>query len=236
MLDIRDVSFSYGTIQALRGINMQISEGELVTLIGSNGAGKTTMLSLISGLMVPSSGSITFMGEDVTAMPAYKHVNRGLIHVPEGRQIFVKMTIEENLRLGGFLVGDPKEYRRRLDEVIALFPWLGERRKQNAGSLSGGEQQMLAIGRALIGKPRLLLLDEPSLGLSPVMTRQVFEAIENLKRQGITILLVEQNAYEALQISSRAYILETGRITMNGLSKDFINNEEIKRAYLGGAS
>jgi len=235
MLEIQDVCFSYGTIQALRNIRMQISKGELVTLIGSNGAGKTTMLSLISGLMVPSSGSIIFEGEDVTRMPAFKHVSRGLIHVPEGRQIFAKMTIEENLRLGGYLVGDSGEYKRRLDEVVSLFPWLGERRKQNAGSLSGGEQQMLAIARALIGKPRLLLLDEPSLGLSPVLTRQVFEAIENLKHHGITILLVEQNAYEALQISSRAYILETGRITMSGLSKDFINNEEIKQAYLGVA-
>ena len=235
MLEVRDVCFSYGTIQALRNINMQISQGELVTLIGSNGAGKTTMLSLISGLLTPSSGSIIFEGEDVTAMPAYKHVSRGLIHVPEGRQIFAKMSIEENLRLGGYLVGDIGEYKHRLDEVLTLFPWLGERRKQNAGSLSGGEQQMLAIARSLVGKPRLLLLDEPSLGLAPVMTRQVFETIENLKNQGITILLVEQNAYEALQISSRAYILETGRITMSGLSGDFINNEEIKKAYLGVA-
>ena len=233
MLEVRDVNFSYGTIQVLRGISMRIADGELVTLIGSNGAGKTTMLSLISGLMVPSSGSIIFEGKDVSAMPAYKHVSMGLIHVPEGRQIFTKMTIEENLRLGGFLVVNGKEYKQRFDEAVSLFPWLGERRKQNAGSLSGGEQQMLAIARALIGKPRLLLLDEPSLGLSPVLTKQVFGAIENLKRQGITILLVEQNAYEALQISSRAYILETGRISMSGLSRDFINNSEIKRAYLG---
>jgi len=236
MLEIRDVCFSYGTIQVLRNINMQISEGELVTLIGSNGAGKTTMLSVISGLMAPSSGSIIFEGKDLSKMPAHKHVSRGLIHVPEGRQIFAKMTIEENLRLGGYLVNDSGEYKRRFDEAISLFPWLGERRKQNAGSLSGGEQQMLAIARALVGKPRLLLLDEPSLGLSPVLTRQVFDAIENLKKQGITILLVEQNAYEALQISGRAYVMETGRITMSGLSRDFINNEEIKRAYLGMAS
>ena len=232
-LEVQDLSFSYGSIQALRGITLRIDDGELVTLIGSNGAGKTTALSLISGLMVPSSGCIIFNGTDITAASSVKHVKMGLIHVPEGRQIFSKMTIEENLRLGGYLIDNKREYKTRLDEAISLFPWLEERRKQNAGSLSGGEQQMLAIARALIGKPRLLLLDEPSLGLAPVLTQQVFRAIENLKNQGITMLLVEQNAYEALRISDRAYILETGRIIMEGLSRDFINNEEIKRAYLG---
>jgi branched-chain amino acid transport system ATP-binding protein len=234
MLEIQDVSFSYGTIRALHGIVMRIAKGELVTLIGSNGAGKTTMLNLISGLLIPSQGHIFFDKIDVTAIPAYQHVAWGLIHVPEGRQIFAKMTIEENLRLGGYLVRNAGEYKRRLDEVMTLFPWLAERRKQNAGSLSGGEQQMLAIARSLIGKPKLLLLDEPSLGLSPVMTQQVFGVIKNLKNQGITMLLVEQNAYEALQISDRAYILETGAVVMEGISREFINNPEIKKAYLGG--
>jgi branched-chain amino acid transport system ATP-binding protein len=191
------------------------------------------MLNLISGLLVPSRGHIFFDGTDVTAIPAHRHVARGLIHVPEGRQIFAKMTIEENLRLGGYL-RHGGEYKRRVDEVMTLFPWLAERRKQNAGSLSGGEQQMLAIARSLIGNPKLLLLDEPSLGLSPMMTRQVFGVIGDLKKQGITMLLVEQNAYEALQISDRAYILETGAIIMEGLSRDFINNPEIMKAYLGG--
>jgi branched-chain amino acid transport system ATP-binding protein len=235
MLEVSEVSFSYGTIRALKGIRLRIAAGELVTLIGSNGAGKTTMLNVLSGIYTPQAGKIIFNGDDITSLPAHSRVARGLIHVPEGRQIFAKMTIEENLRLGGFLVADNAEYRRRANEVMTLFPVLSERRKQNAGSLSGGEQQMLAIARALIGSPKLLLLDEPSLGLSPVMTKQVFGIIGNMKKQGITMLLVEQNAYEALQISDRAYIIETGSITMEGASRDFINNEEIKKAYLGGA-
>jgi branched-chain amino acid transport system ATP-binding protein len=233
MVEIQNVSFSYGTIRALNNVSLRINDGELVTLIGSNGAGKTTMLCLLSGLYTPSEGHILLDGQDVAALPAHKHVALGIIHVPEGRQIFAKMTIEENLRLGGYLVRDGAEYRRRADEVMTLFPLLSERRKQSAGSLSGGEQQMLAIARALISKPKVLLLDEPSLGLSPVMTQQVFAVIENLKAQGITILLVEQNAAEALQISDRAYILETGKITMEGASKDFINNKAIQEAYLG---
>ncbi|MDR2050124.1 MAG: ABC transporter ATP-binding protein [Treponema sp.] len=233
MLEVRDLSFSYGSIRALKSVNLRIESGELVALLGSNGAGKTTLLSLISGLFNPSQGSIHFNGRAIQGLPAYRHAGMGLIHVPEGRQIFAKMTIEENLRLGAFLIGGAK-YRRRLDEVMGLFPLLAERRSQSAGSLSGGEQQMLAIARALMPDPKLLLFDEPSLGLSPVMTRQVFSVIKDLKQKGITILLVEQNAYEALQISDRAYILETGSITMEGESRDFIDNPDIKKAYLGG--
>jgi branched-chain amino acid transport system ATP-binding protein len=233
MLEVRDLSFSYGSIRALKSVDIRIESGELVALLGSNGAGKTTLLSLISGLFSPSQGSIHFNGRAIQGLPAYRHAGMGLIHVPEGRQIFAKMSIEENLRLGAFLISGAK-YRRRLDEVMELFPLLAERRSQNAGSLSGGEQQMLAIARALMPDPKLLLLDEPSLGLSPVMTRQVFSVIKDLKQKGITILLVEQNAYEALQISDRAYILETGSITMEGGSRDFINNPDIKKAYLGG--
>jgi branched-chain amino acid transport system ATP-binding protein len=234
MLDIRDMSFSYGEIRAVKGISMTIERGELVTLIGSNGAGKTTILNLISGLLAPGGGTVHFEGIDSTRLPAYRRVAMGLLHVPEGRQIFARMTVEENLRLGGYLVRDGREYRRRVERVMALFPLLAERRRQGAGSLSGGEQQMLAIARALIGEPKLLLLDEPSLGLAPIMTGQVFEVIRSLKQQGITMLLVEQNASEALRISDRAYLLETGVISLAGKSADFINNPEIQKAYLGG--
>jgi branched-chain amino acid transport system ATP-binding protein len=236
MLDIRALSFSYGSIRAVKGISMTIAEGELVTLIGSNGAGKTTVLKNISGLLHPAGGTITFRGRDITRTPAYRHAAMDLIHVPEGRQIFAKMTVEENLRMGGYFVRNRGEYQRRSEQVMELFPLLAQRRRQGAGSLSGGEQQMLAIARALMGNPKLLLLDEPSLGLSPIMTGQVFTVIKDLKHRGITILLVEQNAYEALQISDRAYILETGEITMEGRSADFINNPDIKKAYLGGTS
>jgi branched-chain amino acid transport system ATP-binding protein len=234
MLEIRDLGFSYGSIKALKSVELHIDRGEMVALLGSNGAGKTTLLSLISGLFTPSHGSIRFNGRAIQGLPAHRHVGMGLIHVPEGRQIFAKMSIEENLRLGAYLISGAG-YRRRLDEVMELFPQLAGRRGQNAGSLSGGEQQMLAIARALMPDPKLLLFDEPSLGLSPVMTRQVFSVIQDLKQKGITILLVEQNAYEALQVSDRAYILETGSITMEGRSRDFINNPDIKKAYLGGA-
>lgn len=234
MLDIRDLSFSYGEIRAVKGISLTIGQGELVTLIGSNGAGKTTILNLICGLLTPARGTIQFEGIDSTRLPAYRRVAMGLLHVPEGRQIFARMTVEENLRLGGYLVRDGREYRRRVERVMALFPLLAERRRQGAGSLSGGEQQMLAIARALIGEPKLLLLDEPSLGLAPIMTEQVFTVIGSLKQQGITMLLVEQNASEALRISDRAYLLETGEIRLSGKSADFINNPEIQKAYLGG--
>jgi branched-chain amino acid transport system ATP-binding protein len=234
MLEIRNLDFSYGAIRAVKGISMTIAEGELVTLIGSNGAGKTTVLKNISGLLRPSGGTISFLGKDITRLPAYRHAAMDLIHVPEGRQIFAKMTVEENLRLGGYSIRDQGKYKRRVEQALELFPPLTRRRRQGAGSLSGGDQQMLAIARALMGNPKLLLLDEPSLGLSPIMTGQVFSVIGDLKRRGITILLVEQNAYEALRISDRAYILETGEITMEGRSADFINNPDIKKAYLGG--
>ncbi len=234
MLDIKNLSFSYGAISAIRDVSMHISESETVCLIGSNGAGKTTTLNLISRLLKPSSGSISFCGEEITNLLPSKVVAKGIVHVPEGRQIFAKMTIEENLRLGGYLVRNSAQYNERVDYVCDLFPILKERRKQSAGSLSGGEQQMLAIARGLISNPKMLLLDEPSLGLSPVMTQQVFEVIANLKAQGMTILLVEQNAYEALQISDRAYVLETGEITLEGPSAELMGNDEIKKAYLGG--
>ncbi len=234
MLEIINVSFSYGSINAIKGVSLSVGEGEMVTLIGANGAGKTTILSLISGLITPSAGEIVFRGQNITGMSPDKIVASGLLHVPEGRQIFARMTIEENLRLGAYLVSDKSLYHERLERAFEYFPLLRERRRQSAGTLSGGEQQMLAIARALVGGPKLLLLDEPSLGLSPLMTQQMFEVIQRLKQDGVTMLLVEQNAYEALSVSDRAYVLETGLISIEGNSRDLMGNDDIKRAYLGG--
>jgi len=231
---MQNVSFSYGAINAVRDVSLSIEDGEMVSLIGANGAGKTTVLGIISGLLRPSAGDITFGGESIVKTPPSTIVKKGIVHVPEGRQIFAKMTIWENLRLGGYKVTNRKLFQERVEYAFDLFPILKERKNQSAGTLSGGEQQMLAIARALISGPKLLLLDEPSLGLSPLITRQVFGVISGLKKAGITMLLVEQNAYEALQISDRAYVLETGSIAMTGKSSDFINNEDIKKAYLGG--
>ncbi len=235
MLEITDLRVKYDTIRVLHGVSLKVNTGELVALIGANGAGKSTMLKTVSGLLRAESGQISLNGKDITNKPAHQIVSEGIIQVPEGRQIFSKMTIEENLKLGAYLHKDVKSNRENLERVFELFPLLKQRFQQSAGTLSGGEQQMLAIGRALMGRPRLLLLDEPSMGLSPIMTMQVFSVLQTLKEEGITMLLVEQNAYEALEISDRAYILATGNITMEGESYDLAEDPMVKRAYLGGA-
>ncbi|HHV98297.1 MAG TPA: ABC transporter ATP-binding protein [Clostridiaceae bacterium] len=234
MLEINKLSVKYDNIRVLHYISMQIRKGEMVALIGANGAGKTTVLRTISGLLKAESGEILFEGKDITKMSSHNIVASGIIHVPEGRQIFTKMTIEENLKLGAYLQRDRSVIKRNFEKVFSLFPILKQRLHQQAGTLSGGEQQMLAIGRALLGNPKLLLLDEPSMGLSPIMTQQVFSVLESLKKEGITMLLVEQNAYEALEISDRAYILETGNITLEGRSSGLIQDPNVKKAYLGG--
>ena len=234
MLQIQDLTVRYGGITAVDGITMDIKEHETVALIGANGAGKTTTLHAVSGLLKAAGGSIVFDGTDITKIPAEQIVSRGVIQVPEGRQVLAKLTIEENLRLGAYLQKDKAKIKENYEKAMTLFPILRERRKQAAGTLSGGEQQMLAIGRALMGNPRLLLLDEPSMGLSPLMTQQVFDVLSELKAGGMTILLVEQNAYEALTLSDRAYIMESGNITLEGRSSELIDDPRVKDAYLGG--
>ena len=234
MLELKDLVVRYGGITAVNGVSLQVEEHETVALIGANGAGKTTTLHTISGLLKPASGQVLFGGEDITKSPAERIVARGIVQVPEGRQVFAKLTVEENLRLGAYLRKDKAGIAESYEKAMALFPILKERRRQPAGTLSGGEQQMLAIGRALMSNPKLLLLDEPSMGLSPLMTQQVFDVLQALKKQGMTILLVEQNAYEALTISDRAYIMETGSITLEGRSSELIDDPRVKDAYLGG--
>ena len=234
MLQVNNLVVRYGGITAVDGISLQIDQHETVALIGANGAGKTTTLHAISGLLKAAGGQILFQGEDITKTPAEAVVARGVIQVPEGRQVFSKLTIEENLKLGAYLQKDKEKIRDTYEKVMTLFPILRERRRQAAGTLSGGEQQMLAIGRALMSAPKLLLLDEPSMGLSPLMTQQVFDVLLALKKQGMTILLVEQNADEALTISDRAYIMETGNITLEGRSSELIDDPRVKDAYLGG--
>lgn len=234
MLELKDLVVRYGGITAVNGVSLQVEEHETVALIGANGAGKTTTLHTISGLLKPASGQVLFGGEDITKSPAERIVARGIVQVPEGRQVFAKLTVEENLRLGAYLRKDKAGIAESYEKAMALFPILKERRRQPAGTLSGGEQQMLAIGRALMSAPQVLLLDEPSMGLSPLMTQQVFDVLQALKKQGMTILLVEQNAYEALTISDRAYIMETGSITLEGRSSELIDDPRVKDAYLGG--
>ena len=235
MLTVTDLFVSYGAISALSGISFQIEPGSIVTLIGGNGAGKTTTLHTISGLLRAKAGKITFLGEDISALPAHKIVARGLCHVPEGRMIFSNLTVDENLAMGAFLQHDRARIAASRDYVFDIFPRLAERLKQTAGTLSGGEQQMLAIGRALMGNPKFLMLDEPSLGLAPRLITTIFEKIVEInKSHGITILLVEQNANLALEISSYAYVLETGRIAMEGESKKLHADPQLKATYLGG--
>ena len=233
MLELKELSVSYGSIRAVRGASLSVKDGEIVALIGANGAGKSTILKAISGLMKPSGGQILLDGKPIGALPAEKIVELGVIHVPEGRQIFSSMTVTENLRLGAYALRDQTEIARRMEEAFQLFPVIRERRKQLAGTLSGGEQQMLAIGRGLMANPKLLLLDEPSLGLSPLLTQQVFDVLKNLRKRGTTMLLVEQNACEALEISDRAYVLETGVVALEGPSRDLLDNPHVKTAYLG---
>ena len=234
MLEVEDLNVSYGAIKALKGISFNVDEGEIITLIGSNGAGKTTTLHSVSNLIKKQSGTIFFEGNDITTLTADKIVRQHLIQVPEGRRIFANLSVKENLELGAFLRNDKAEIKRDLEKVFVLFPRLKERLKQNAGTLSGGEQQMLAMGRALMSKPKLLLLDEPSMGLAPILVDEIFEIIKRINADGTTILLVEQNAFKALSIADRAYILETGNIIKEGKACDLINDDSVKNAYLGG--
>ena len=234
LLEVKDLCVSYGAIKALKGISFNVDKGEIITLIGSNGAGKTTSLHSISNIIKKQSGSITFKGIDITNLSADKIVKEHLIQVPEGRRIFANLSVKENLELGAFLRKDTKEIKNDLEKVYELFPRLKERIRQNAGTLSGGEQQMLAMGRALMSKPELLLLDEPSMGLAPILVDEIFEIIKRINADGTTILLVEQNAFKALSIANRAYILETGTISKEGKASDLITDEAVKKAYLGG--
>ncbi len=233
ILEIKDLNVHYGSIHAIHGINLKVDEGEIVTLIGSNGAGKTTTLHTISGLLKPTSGSIVFKGEEIQAIPAHKIVAKGLAQSPEGRMVFPDLTVGENLEMGAFLRNDKDGIKADLRKMFTLFPRLEERRKQFAGTLSGGEQQMLAIARAYMAKPKLLLLDEPSLGIAPILVQAIFDAIVEINKSGMTVLLVEQNAYAALKIANRGYVLTTGEIAMQGPSAELISNEEIRKAYLG---
>ncbi len=234
MLQVKNLCVSYGAIKALKGISFDVEKGEIISLIGSNGAGKTTTLHSVSNIIRKQSGSVFFEGEDISDMSADKIVARNLIQVPEGRRVFANLTVRENLELGAYLRKDKAEIARDMEKVFSLFPRLKERVRQAAGTLSGGEQQMLAMGRAIMSKPRLLLLDEPSMGLAPILVDEIFEIIKRINADGTTILLVEQNAYKALSIADRAYVLETGEIKKSGLAADLIKDESVKAAYLGG--
>jgi branched-chain amino acid transport system ATP-binding protein len=232
-LDVKDLHVYYGAIHALQGISFHIEEGEIVSLIGANGAGKSTTLRTISGILRPRNGSIHFKGEDITTTPAEQIVRRGISHVPEGRKIFAPLTVQENLNMGAYTRDDPDEIQKSQERVFKSFPRLKERLNQLGGTLSGGEQQMLATGRGMMSKPSLILLDEPSMGLSPILVEEIFSIIKEINSQGTSILLVEQNALMALSISNRAYVLETGRIVLEGDAKDIKNNPQVKSAYLG---
>ena len=232
MLKIENIDVYYGAIHAVKNVSFEVGEGEIVALIGANGAGKSTILKTVSGLMHPRSGSITFCGENITHVDAYKLLRTGLAHVPEGRRIFLQMTVQENLEMGAYVRKAVAE--EDLERVFTYFPRLKERRKQIAGTLSGGEQQMLAMSRALMSHPKLMMLDEPSMGLAPIIVDQVFGIIKELHKSGTTILLVEQNARKALQIADRAYVLETGSITLSGTGAELAKSDEVRKAYLGG--
>ncbi len=233
ILDINNLETHYGKIHALRGISLAVEEGEIVTLLGANGAGKSTTLRAISGLIKTSSGSIKYMGEDITQKPAHDIVKKGLIHVPEGRKIFKGMTIRENLELGSFTLDDDAERKRRMDHVYEIFPVLQERQHRDSAFLSGGEQQMLAMGRSMMTNPKLLLLDEPSMGLAPFMVQEIMKIILRLNKEGVTILLVEQNAKVALKLATHGYVIETGEIVIKGDAKTLQQDESIVKAYLG---
>ena len=232
ILKIDDIHVYYGAIHAIKGVSFEVSEGEIVALIGANGAGKSTILKTVSGLMHPRSGSITFMDENITHTDAYKLLRHGLAHVPEGRRIFLQMTVQENLEMGAYI--NKEVSKDDLEMVFNYFPRLKERRKQIAGTLSGGEQQMLAMSRALMSHPKLMMLDEPSMGLAPILVDQIFEIIKELHKAGTTILLVEQNARKALQIADRAYVLETGAVTLSGTGSELTQSDAVRKAYLGG--
>ena len=233
MLEIKDLNVFYGAIHALKGISLTVEEGELVSLIGANGAGKTTTLHTISGLLPAASGSVTLDGKDLQKVAPNKIISMGLAHVPEGRHVFARMTVEENLRMGAYIIKDQKKISENLENVYSHFPRLKERSRQLAGTLSGGEQQMLATGRALMTNPRIVLMDEPSMGLSPLLVKEIFSIIQELHESGITILLVEQNAKMALAVADRAYVLETGCISMSGKASALAEDDRVRKAYLG---
>jgi len=234
MLKVEDINVYYGSIHAIKGISFSVNKGEIVTLIGANGAGKSTTLNTVSGLLRSKTGSVTFNGQDLGKIPPHKIVSMGLAQVPEGRRVFLTMTVEENLEMGAYTRKNSVEIAEELEKVYERFPRLKERRRQIAGTLSGGEQQMLAMGRALMSKPELLMLDEPSMGLSPILVDQIFDIVKELNKTGTTILLVEQNAQMALSVADRGYVLETGKIVTSANAQELLNNDAVKKAYLGG--
>lgn len=234
LLEVRDLSVYYGVIQALKGISFHVNEGEIVTLIGANGAGKTTTMQSIMGMIGGKTGHIQYQGQDISHLPAHKIVHLGMTQVPEGRRVFQELTVYENLLMGAYTESNSKKIKQDMEEIYVRFPRLGERKNQVAGTLSGGEQQMLAMGRALMSHPKLLMLDEPSMGLSPLLVDMVFDLIREIHSSGTTVLLVEQNANKSLAISDRAYVLETGHIVLSGTGQELLQSEEIKKAYLGG--
>ncbi|ORO40826.1 ABC transporter ATP-binding protein [Streptococcus oralis subsp. tigurinus] len=234
MLKVENLSVHYGMIQAVRDVSFEVNEGEVVSLIGANGAGKTTILRTLSGLVRPSAGKIQFLGKEIQKLPAQKIVAGGLSQVPEGRHVFPGLTVMENLEMGAFLKKDREKNQANLKKVFSRFPRLEERKNQDAATLSGGEQQMLAMGRALMSTPKLLLLDEPSMGLAPIFIQEIFDIIQDIQKQGTTVLLIEQNANKALAISDRGYVLETGKIVLSGTGKELASSEEVRKAYLGG--
>ena len=234
MLEVKNLSVHYGMIQAVRNVNFKVNEGEIVSLIGANGAGKSTILKTLSGLIHPSEGEIVYLGENIASTSAKKIVEKGLVQVPEGRHVFPGLTVKENLELGAFLRKDKEEIQKDMEAVFERFPILKERKDQDAQTLSGGEQQMLAMGRALMSRPKLLLLDEPSMGLAPIFIREIFKIIQEIQKTGTTVLLIEQNAKMALSISNRAYVLETGSVVLSGTGQELLESDKIQKAYLGG--
>ena len=233
MLEVKDLQVSYGMIQAIKGISFEVNQGEVIALIGANGAGKTTILHTVTGLLAPKKGSIIFEGQDITKVPAHKIVSMGMAHVPEGRRVFAQLSVYDNLKMGAYTRTDKNEIEESLEMVYKRFPRLEERKNQMAGTLSGGEQQMLAMGRALMSRPKIILMDEPSMGLSPIFVNEIFNIIQEVSASGTTVLLVEQNAKKALSIADRAYVLETGNIALEGDAKILMNDDSIKKAYLG---
>ncbi|MEA4827269.1 MAG: ABC transporter ATP-binding protein [Clostridium sp.] len=233
MLKINNLQVSYGAIKAVKGIDLEVKEGTIVSILGANGAGKTSTLHAISGLVSKAGGTIQFQGNDITGLPAEKIVPLGIIQCPEGRRVFPQLTVEENLKIGCYSRKD-KNFKDDYDRVYNLFPRLKERRKQMAGTLSGGEQQMLAIGRGLMGRPKLFIMDEPSLGLAPIIVKEIFETVQQIKKEGVTVLLVEQNAFQTIKISDYVYVLETGKVTLHGPAEVIRNDENVKKSYLGG--
>ena len=233
MLEVNDLEVYYGMIQAIKGISFEVNKGEVIALIGANGAGKTTTLHTITGLLSPKKGSVMFEGKDITKIPAHKIVSMGMAHVPEGRRVFADLSVYENLKLGAYTRKDKENLNKDLESIYERFPRLAERKNQSAGTLSGGEQQMLAMGRALMSKPSIILMDEPSMGLSPILVNEIFDIIESISKSGTTVLLVEQNAKKALSIADRAYVLETGKIVTSGKASELLEDDSIKKAYLG---